>query len=104
MRRAPSSAVKRPMATYTSSQRPLPSLKPSSTESQNEPPRSTAGKQSSLFYDNVLAGRSHAAAGGVSMEKRPFGNTGLQVSILGFGGAEIGFRGTTRDQVETLLN
>jgi len=38
------------------------------------------------------------------MEKRPFGKTGLKVSVLGFGGAEVGYRGATRAQVEALLN
>jgi aryl-alcohol dehydrogenase-like predicted oxidoreductase len=38
------------------------------------------------------------------MEKRPFGKTGMHVSVLGFGGAEIGFRGATPKDVERLLN
>ncbi len=38
------------------------------------------------------------------MEKRTFGNTGLSVSALGFGGAEIGFHAdTTAKGVEKLL-
>lgn len=37
------------------------------------------------------------------MEKRPLGKTGLEVSVLGFGGAEIGYRGGTLDSVEKLL-
>lgn len=38
------------------------------------------------------------------MEKRTFGKTGLSVSVLGFGGAEIGFRQDTSKQiVEKLL-
>ncbi|MFC5653263.1 aldo/keto reductase [Paenibacillus solisilvae] len=37
------------------------------------------------------------------MEKRQYGNTGMNVSILGFGGAEIGFEGATLDQVDKLL-
>jgi aryl-alcohol dehydrogenase-like predicted oxidoreductase len=37
------------------------------------------------------------------MEKRKYGNTDMQVSILGFGGAEIGFEGATESQVEKLL-
>lgn len=38
------------------------------------------------------------------MEKRIYGKTGLNVSVLGFGGAEIGFEGATPAQVERLLN
>ncbi len=38
------------------------------------------------------------------MEKRTLGRTGMQVSVLGFGGAEIGFEGATQDDVTRLLN
>lgn len=38
------------------------------------------------------------------MEKRQFGRTGMQVSVLGFGGSEIGYEGATRETVEKLLN
>jgi aryl-alcohol dehydrogenase-like predicted oxidoreductase len=38
------------------------------------------------------------------MEKRVFGKTGLQVTPLGFGGAEIGFEGAAQATVEKLLN
>lgn len=37
------------------------------------------------------------------MEKRIFGKTGLEVSCLGFGGAEIGFQGASAQSVERLL-
>jgi len=38
------------------------------------------------------------------MEKRDFGKTGMQVTALGFGGAEIGFQGAALETVERLLN
>ena len=38
------------------------------------------------------------------MEKRKFGNTGLEVSALGFGGGPVGFLETERGEVATILN
>lgn len=38
------------------------------------------------------------------MEKRVFGKTGMEVSVLGFGGAEIGFAGTPAETVAQVLN
>lgn len=38
------------------------------------------------------------------MEKRPFGKTGLDVSVVGFGGAPIGFLETEQRQVGDVLN
>ena len=37
------------------------------------------------------------------MEKRLYGNTGMNVSVLGFGGAEIGFSGASTESVDKLL-
>jgi aryl-alcohol dehydrogenase-like predicted oxidoreductase len=37
------------------------------------------------------------------MEKRQLGQTDMQVSVLGFGGAEIGFEGASEETVERLL-
>ena len=37
------------------------------------------------------------------MEKRKLGQTGLEISVLGFGGAEIGYENATPGDVETLL-
>ena len=38
------------------------------------------------------------------IEKRQFGRTGMQVSVLGFGGSEIGFQHVSQEQVARLLN
>jgi aryl-alcohol dehydrogenase-like predicted oxidoreductase len=38
------------------------------------------------------------------MEHRPFGATGMSVSVLGFGGSEIGYQGADQDTVTRLLN
>jgi aryl-alcohol dehydrogenase-like predicted oxidoreductase len=38
------------------------------------------------------------------MERRQFGKTDMRVSVLGFGGAEIGFEGATPQTVEGLLH
>ncbi len=38
------------------------------------------------------------------MEKRKYGNTDMNVSVLGFGGAEIGFEGASQKTVKELLN
>ncbi len=37
------------------------------------------------------------------MEKRRFGNTDMEVSVLGFGGAEIGYQGATEKDVAALF-
>jgi aryl-alcohol dehydrogenase-like predicted oxidoreductase len=38
------------------------------------------------------------------MEKRILGKTGMNVTVLGFGSAEIGFRGVPEETVERLIN
>src|SRR5579871_3910789 len=38
------------------------------------------------------------------MEKRAYGKTGMKVSVLGFGGAEIGFEKAAQEDVNRLLH
>jgi aryl-alcohol dehydrogenase-like predicted oxidoreductase len=38
------------------------------------------------------------------MEKRTLGKTGMNVTVLGYGGAEIGYRGVPEETVERLIN
>jgi aryl-alcohol dehydrogenase-like predicted oxidoreductase len=38
------------------------------------------------------------------MEKRTLGKTGMDVTMLGFGAAEIGYRGVPQDTVGRLWN
>ena len=40
----------------------------------------------------------------VKIEKRAFGKTGMQVAVLGFGSAEIGFERTEQGTVDKILN
>lgn len=40
---------------------------------------------------------------GTNVERRVFGRTGLEVSVLGFGGSEIGYEQATPETVERLL-
>ncbi len=41
---------------------------------------------------------------GLELEKRRLGKTDMRVSVLGFGGAEIGFNRTEQERVDRLLN
>lgn len=41
---------------------------------------------------------------GPGLERRRFGKTDMEVTILGFGGAEIGFQKTEQEAIEKLLN
>ena len=43
-------------------------------------------------------------AGPPRLERRRFGQTDLQVTVLGFGGAEIGYEGVEQRRVDELLN
>lgn len=40
----------------------------------------------------------------IPLERRPFGKTDMQVTVLGFGGAEIGYRKTDQEIINRLLN
>lgn len=44
------------------------------------------------------------AGSGVAMEKRKFGRTGYEVSVLGFGGGPIGILETQQQQIARILN
>lgn len=45
-----------------------------------------------------------AGKGAFGLERRPLGRTGLEVSVLGFGAAKIGFSQTPQEKVSELLN
>ncbi len=51
-----------------------------------------------------LISRSQALAPPPSLEKRAFGRTDMKVTVLGFGGAEIGYEKTSKETVGKLLN
>ena len=53
-----------------------------------------------LICEGLKSGRDVVS----SVERRAFGNTGLEVSVLGFGGAEIGFEKASDADVERLLH
>src|SRR5690242_20489506 len=45
-----------------------------------------------------------AASKGAPLERRRFGATDMDVTVLGFGGAEIGFQQVDQDVIDRLLN
>lgn len=52
-----------------------------------------------------MAGRATgASAGGFEIEKRRLGKTDIEVAVLGFGGAEIGYGQVEQARVDELLN
>ena len=48
--------------------------------------------------------KAQAPASGTSLEKRRFGATDMTVTVLGFGGAEIGYQGIDQATVDAILN
>jgi aryl-alcohol dehydrogenase-like predicted oxidoreductase len=67
---------------------------------QNEPTGRRGCRRSGIRW---FPRRRPAAYHPRAMQKRPFGKTGLSVSVLGFGGAPIGFLKTDRDRVADIL-
>lgn len=58
----------------------------------------------SLLSMTGAATGASAARGAFGLEKRRLGRTGLEVTVLGFGGAEIGYGRTEQERVDKLLN
>jgi aryl-alcohol dehydrogenase-like predicted oxidoreductase len=61
----------------------------------------SVGRFSGVALGTVL--QPGAGGGKMGIERRVLGKTGMDVSVLGFGGAEIGFEKTEQDAVERLL-
>jgi aryl-alcohol dehydrogenase-like predicted oxidoreductase len=51
-----------------------------------------------------VGGVGQGAAKPPALERQRFGKTGMEVAILGFGGAEIGYEGAEQATVDKLLN
>lgn len=69
--------------------------------------RVSAAATSALVWAKLASARSQeggAASAAPTLERRRFGKTDMNVAILGFGGAEIGYERTGQATVETLLN
>jgi aryl-alcohol dehydrogenase-like predicted oxidoreductase len=68
-----------------------------------ESPASPAVSAARCGLDSARDDKLETASNFLSMEKRPFGKTDMQVTVLGFGAAEIGFEEADETTVERLL-
>jgi aryl-alcohol dehydrogenase-like predicted oxidoreductase len=69
--------------------------------------RATAAVAAAFTFSSIALGRDQAASQGAAaspLERRKFGKTDMNVAVLGFGGAEIGFERTDQATVSKLLN
>lgn len=55
-------------------------------------------------FASALVAQDSAAVAATGLERRRFGQTDMNVTILGFGGAEIGYEKTEQATVDKLLN
>src|ERR1051326_7626106 len=72
----------------------------------NVPARRSAGLRAVAAIACVYrrGDRRRVFLGRMRMEKRTLGNTGMAVTVLGYGGAEIGFQDVPADTVGRLIN
>ena len=63
----------------------------------------SSGAAWACFPSSARANRQDLAAKTQTMERRRFGKTGMEVSVLGFGSSEIGFEQTDQATVDQVL-
>lgn len=82
---------------------------PTPSPSRREFLHGIAGAGALLGLSRIAPGRGQEPAAGaaapekIAIEHRRFGKTGMEVAILGFGGAEIGYEGVEQAAVDRLL-